>query len=44
MVKKFHRTYFRNKKRIRHLYMAAAISLFVFMVSPGWVYTANFHL
>jgi hypothetical protein len=44
MVKKLHRTYYRNKKRVKHLYAAIAMSVFVFVVTPGWVFTANFHL
>lgn len=44
MVKKLHRTYYRNKKHVRHMYFSIAMSLFVFVVTPGWVFTSNFHI
>ncbi len=43
MVRQLHRTYYRNKKRVRDMRYALVLSLAVFVFSPGWVYIQGWH-
>ena len=43
MVRRLHRTYYRNKQRVNDLKCALLLSLAVFVFSPGWVYFQSWH-
>lgn len=43
MVHQLHRTYYRNKKSVRDMYYVLALSVAVFVFSPGWVYIQGWH-